>query len=176
MTANLCIIAIYRPTSGSIDRFSEFMLALLNDPIILDRETVASGDFDINLLSNGDQCEATRNYAYNFMSLVTKPTRFPSGNQVGQPSLLDHFWYNRFNSVDSGILLIGITDHLPTFLIIHHIEYSENNSIRVQFCDHSRSNVLLTDACGKINWNILTNDVNRDTCIFAKTIDKLYRK
>ena len=178
----LCIIAVYRPPSGSIDRFSEFMLALLNDPIVLDRETVGSGDFNINLLSYGDQCEATRKFAYNmstynFMSLVAKPTRFPSGNQVGQPSLLDHFWYNRFNSVDSGILLIGITDHLPTFLIIHHIEYSVNNSIRVQFRDHSRSNIdLFTDACGKIDWNILTNDVNGDTRIFAETIDKLYRK
>ena len=90
---------------------------------------------------------------------------------------MDHIWYNRFNNIDSGILLIGITDHLPTFLIINHVTYSENNFIRVQFRDHSRSNVdLFTDACGGVNWNSLTNDVNGDTLIFKETIDKLYRK
>ena len=96
---NLCIIVVYRPPSGSIVRFSELMLAVLNDPIILDRETVISGDFNINLLGYGDHCEAIRSFVYNMstyniMSLIAMPTRFPSGNQVGQSSLLDHIWHN----------------------------------------------------------------------------------
>ena len=108
---NLCIIAVYRPPSGSIVRFSELMLAVLNDPIILDRETVISGDFNINLLGYGDHCEAIRNFVYNmstynFMSLITKPTRLLAlGSQVATKWVSHHYWIT-FGTTDLIILIL----------------------------------------------------------------------
>ena len=47
------------------------------------------------------------------------PTRFPRGDQLGAPSLLDHFYTNRENTVyNIGLLVSDISDHFPIIATI----------------------------------------------------------
>ena len=58
-------------------------------------------------------------YSHNASMLINKPTRFPIGNQIGAPSILDHFYTNEAEKVKNiGLLINDITDHLPIFAVI----------------------------------------------------------
>ena len=61
-------------------------------------------------------------YSYNAIMLVNKPTRFPIGNQRGDPSIIDHFYTNDPLSIKTfGIVINGISpDHLSLFAIIEN--------------------------------------------------------
>ena len=53
---------------------------------------------------------------FSYTPLITRATRFPQGNQLGQPSLLDHIYINFTSPLNAGILHYEITDHLPVYL------------------------------------------------------------
>ena len=117
------VIAVYRPPGGSLDTFNENMIEILNDSSLRNCEIVVLGDFNINLINYHDSNINVRNFVLNmfshhYISVISKPTRFPCGDQHGVPSLLDHTWYNRTGANESGILIFDNTDHLPTFVIM----------------------------------------------------------
>ena len=81
------------------------------------------GDLNINLVDYETSNRNVKDFVYHMFSLsylplVTRPTRFPDGNQHGPPSLLDHIWSNRLYNLEAGIILCSSTDHLPTFIIL----------------------------------------------------------
>ena len=178
----LIIVAIYRPPTGSLVHFGDFICSILNHPLLLKKEVVLTGDINVDLLDFDSSCLGARNfvhnmYSLNFLAVVTKPTRFPSGNQLGQPSLLDHIWYNRCNNYDSGIFLFGHTDHLPTFLIIKDFSTPLEGLTRIEFRDHSRLNVeKFVNVCRNVIWDQFGGDVNSDTLFFIETLDDIYKR
>jgi len=47
-------------------------------------------------------------------NLINKPTRFPRGDQLGAPSLIDHFYTNRIDIISNiGLFVSDISDHFP---------------------------------------------------------------
>ena len=100
------VVALYRPPNGSLYTFTDELLSILHDPILSKSEVIVTGDFNINLLNYENSCPGIRGFvnsmfSCSFLPVITKPTRFPSGEQLGQPSLLDHIWYNKYNADQS---------------------------------------------------------------------------
>ena len=66
-----------------------------------------TGDFNANALKYDNPAYANVKsfidmmHANSALNFVNKPTRFPRGNQLGEPSLLDHFYCNRLNSIEN---------------------------------------------------------------------------
>ena len=181
----IVIGAIYRPPGGSLSEFYESVNSLLHDSEVQSSEVVLLGDFNIDLLHCESLGANAGNFIYdmfshNFRTIITKPTRFPCGNQPGEPSLLDHVWYNRFADIESGIMLFGLTDHLPTFLILKNFFCKEDggadiNLVRVEFRDMSARHMdYFFESCRVLDWSWLINDVNLDINRFSVVINDLY--
>ena len=146
-------------------------------------EIVVAGDLNINLIGYEDSCLDIKKFVYsmfslNFVPSITKPTRFPDGNQRGGPSLLDHMWHNRRSVTKSGIILYNITDHLPTFFILTDLPLSDNNMIKLMFRDHSEDNIcIFRDRCRLFNWQFDPNvNVSCNVEHFSENLNKLYCK
>ena len=147
------IVAVYRPPSGSVEEFINYVLSVCSDPSIGSCEFILTGDFNIDLINYDNQTDNYRNFVYslyslNFFPLISIPTRLPSGNQHGRPALLDHIWLNTTQLSESGVLLFDCTDHLPTFLILPGFTCSGGSLVKIMFRDHSANNVqkfILTD-------------------------------
>ena len=175
------VLALYRPPQGSLTNFNEFILFALNDPILVDNECIVTGDLNINLLNYENSCVNSRNFIYNmfslsFVPLITKPTRFPSGDQSGSPTLLDHMWYNRSGDMESGIFLFDCTDHLPTYVLINNFFlHHSHNFVKITFRDHSRFNVArFVENCVDFGEDIVYDNVENSTYIFCQKIDQIY--
>ena len=85
------------------------------------------GDFNVNLL-NYDNHNDTQFFLHSFISLglipcVDKPTRTTSCSNT----LIDNIHANNiYHSINSGLLIIDITDHLPVFIICpNHVQIHE---------------------------------------------------
>ena len=58
-------------------------------------------------------------FSHNAVNMVNKATRYPIGNQRGDPSLLDHVWTNQPLLVKNIDLIVNpISDHRPTLVTI----------------------------------------------------------
>ena len=81
------------------------------------------GDFNTNSLKY-DEVHNVKSFidtmhSYSLVNLINKPTWFPRGNQQGSPSLLDHFYTNKVNTIANiGLYTSNITDHVPIVDII----------------------------------------------------------
>ena len=81
------------------------------------------GDFNCNLLKASEYPNivefANTMHSLSAVNVVNKPTRFPRGDQRGDPSLLDHLWTNQPHHISKVNLIIDpISDHTPmTFSI-----------------------------------------------------------
>ena len=174
------IITIYRPPNGSLDAFMEFLLVILNDTRVKNNEVILTGDLNINLIDYENSNRNVKNFIYhmislNYLPLITRPTRFPDGNQNGKPSLLDHIWYNRIYNVETGIILCSATDHLPSFVILKDVNLSRNNVVNVSFRDHSEVNLNKFQLqCRDFNWVFPTNSVNDNTKYFIERLRSIY--
>ena len=81
------------------------------------------GDFNINSLQYDNLANIKDFFdmihTNSTVNLINKPTRFPTGAQLGSPALLDHFYTNQPNKVDKiGLLVSDISDHFPIVTII----------------------------------------------------------
>ena len=115
------IAAIYRPQDKlhKIKEFRKEFAPILKSALFKKSCTILLGDFNINLLQHSEH-QQTNEFlnlmqTFNFIPLITRPTRFPEGEQSGDPSLLDHIYINFTPSITPGILHYHITDHLPVF-------------------------------------------------------------
>ena len=74
------------------------------------------GDFNCNLLKINEYPNiadfANTMHSLNALNLINKPTRFPRGNQRGDPSLLDHLWTNQPHHISKvDLIKHPISDH-----------------------------------------------------------------
>lgn len=179
----LIVIAIYRPPSGSVIDFNNSLFTVLNDPNVAGHNVILTGDLNINLIAYEHSSAAVRDFVYslhalNFFPYITKPTRFPEGNQRGDPSLLDHFWFNKIDRVKTGIITFDQSDHLPTVFVIEH-QYPLNNNalIKVTFRDFSDYNIeKFKTICLNNNFNLPSNDVNTNTLFLSNILNDIYCK
>ena len=66
-------------------------------------------------------------YAYNFLPIITKPTRLTDYTKT----LIDHIYTNACSDeISSGILLFDISDHLTVFCII---KFCKKDLIKEEF-------------------------------------------
>ena len=155
---------------------------ILNDVTVCNNGILMVGDLNIDLAklesSPNDVGLFMQNvFSYHFIPLITKPTRFPLGEQHGSPSILDHIWFNKCNVVQSGIIIFDATDHFPTFAILKDILLLKNALVKIVFRDKSVNRIeRFVCASRDLAFDLSGNDVNIDTNMFIKAIDDLYCK
>lgn len=172
------VVAIYRPHSGSINDMWVELHSILNYDELKNKDIIIIGDLNINLLADDDinVTEFLNNmFSFNFLPIITRPTRFPVGDQRGSPSLLDHIWSNRLGRFVSGIVTFDITDHLPTFAIFPNCDNTKNK-VKVSFRDHSRQNIeLFKRKAETVDWvDDGVGDVDSLTKNFITKLNNLY--
>ena len=177
------ISSIYRPRfkHDYVQRFSDVLLDLLRKPIYKKSNTILTGDFNINLLEHESHIE-TGNFlnamkSINYVPLISRPTRFPEGNQNAQPSLLDHTYTNFIHHSVAGIIHYPISDHLPIFLNLTIPEApSSTHTIRFRMVtmeNRERFKRCLID----ISWEELlleANDIDTNFQIFIEEFNSIY--
>ena len=81
-------------------------------------------------------------HANSAVNLITKPTRFPQGDQHGSPSLLDHFYTNQISKVKHiGLLINDTTDHLPIIATISMHTKVHKNQLSSHIRDFRNFNI-----------------------------------
>ena len=85
------IIGIYRPPSGDLQSFILLLESLLGSLLLRNKIVIISGDMNLNL--NDMNSPYVISYlsllhSYMFIPVITKPTRFPSGEQYHTPSVI----------------------------------------------------------------------------------------
>ena len=113
-TAELYLIGIYRPPSGSLDEFFESL-----EPIIhkfKGKKLIISGDLNLDLLQlqNDQRVLSFFNLLLSsaLYPTITRATRLNKNNPKAS-TLLDHTWTNFNNLLESHVLLTDISDHFP---------------------------------------------------------------
>ena len=94
---------------------------MLQSAVQRGKDVILMGDINIDLLKcNSNYVAGFMNtmHSVTFTPVITKATRFPSGNSPGSPSLLDQIWTNRLGIFTGGIILKDTTDHCPIFINI----------------------------------------------------------
>ena len=180
--ANSIIGTIYRHPSMCGDEFNEEYLRPLTHKLNLEnnKNIYIAGDFNFNLL-NVSTHDSTSDFFDLFTSnfllpVISLPTKINSVNNT----LIDNIFTNQFDpGLISGNLTVGISDHLPSFVIIpiskhnhlpkkHNIykrdkryfntnnflldllEIDMNNVIDIKSCDPNKSFNLLYDSINKL--------------------------
>ena len=111
------ICALYRPKFkyDDIDLFSHELEKVLNDRYIKKDKIIILGDFNINLLEHNSHNPTdeflSSMQSSRFWPHICHPTRFPTGNQLGTPALLDHVYTNFYDNIHAGIIYFDISDH-----------------------------------------------------------------
>ena len=92
------------------------------------------GDLNICLLkpSNPNLNFSNLLFSHHFNPLITKATRFPQ-IEGETPSCLDHIWINKFIDLDTGIINIDVSDHLPTFVNLKINFDQKDEKVKIQF-------------------------------------------
>lgn len=102
---------VYRPPSAP-KSWTENYMNILEKVVCLNIETIITGDFNINLLSQNSQSDNWMNInrAFNLTQLVTEPTRITSVSQT----LIDHVYTNCPVHIKCiSVPKLSLSDHFP---------------------------------------------------------------
>ena len=174
------IHGVYRPHIGSVDGFMTIIEQVSQNPIVNNCKSLITGDLNINLLSGTTETEIFINFMYslNYISTITKPTRFPSGNSYGTPSLLDQIWISGFTDFMSCIIMNDFTDHLPTYIKLSSIKKNCDtcNKVKIEYRLVNDANVnCFVTKLSDYQWENLKHcDVNEYVNNFINTLNSLY--
>ena len=181
---NYLISTIYRPHSKH-EQVSEFT-TILNNLLLTDtfknNNTIILGDLNVNLLEHSTH-PPTNNFLNTMQSLnyfphISRPTRFPDNPLLSQPSLLDHIWTNFLPFSLSGIIHIGLSDHLPIFINIpQSIDTDKKHEIRFRIFKN-QNHTSFTNDLATLDWSNVLNfqHHNHNFDMFMDKINKLYNK
>ena len=183
--SNSILGSLYRHPSMDEKLFNDhYMVALKN---LREKESsknfYISGDFNFDLLKTSSHPE-TSNFFDAMMSCyllpsITIPTKINSKNNT----VIDNIFTSQYHpDLKSGNLLIGISDHIPSFLIMpksnqNHIP-KKQNIFKRDTKNFDRENFVL-DFLG-IDWTecleLDKNDVNHSTSQFIHKMNELLDK
>ena len=181
-TTNVILIGVYRPHSGTLENFNDYIVGILDSINSLSSNTcILTGDFNFDLL----RCDLGSNilvnslHSYHFISIINKPTRFPTISSHS-PSLLDQIWTNNLNYSDSGILLTDVSDHLPSFInfIFNSRKKLSGSKTKISFRIFNEANKdSFFQAMQTYDWNgLISDDINIYVENFVKTLNDLYNE
>ena len=176
----LFIVGIYRPHGGTTENFTSDLSETLDSETLRNKYICVLGDFNVDLLDQ--RTESSINFvlamqSFSFIPTITKPTRFSNSEVQRGASLLDHIWINRLTDHCSGILISGITDHLPTFLVFPRI--AEGPKLRkISFRTHDLEHVqIFRQSLFVFDWRLAQyNCAHERVSYFIETINLLYRQ
>ena len=183
--ANSIVGTIYRHPSMCGDEFNEEYLRPLTHKLNLEKNKniYIAGDFNFNLLN-----VSTHSSTSEFFDLLTSkfllpvislPTKINSTNDT----LIDNIFTNQFDpSLISGNITVGISDHLPSFVIIpesNHNHLPKKHNIYKRDTKNFDRNDFLLDLI-EIDLNSVVNiegcDPNVSFNTFYESINKLLDK
>ena len=148
--------------------------------MLQNKQVVLLGDFNIKLLAtNCPYMDLFMNnlQTLHYLPLITRPTRFPCPAQLkpSPPSLLDHIWTNLAMPVISGILCADLTDHCPTFLLVHNLS-NVSDSSRISFRSQKVENYdKFVMHLSRLDWSgELIGDLSNLVESFVSKLDHLY--
>ena len=121
---NDVIGVVYRPPGGQVGTFNTEMAQVLGK--IQGRTGYIMGDFNVDLIkagSHGPTSDFMAGFtAENFYPLISLPTRLTDDRDDGRPgtaTLIDNIWTSNVESrVESGLVTVRISDHLPVFAFV----------------------------------------------------------
>ena len=171
------IIGIYRP-HGDLVVFNNLLGDLLNDELVKRKDTIISGDMNIDLGEQTTSSQELTNlmHSLSFRPCITKPTRFPVIDSH-TPSLLDQIWINSFHSFTAGIASIDVTDHCPIFIFIKCCEeLNSEEKVEIKFRDFSEGNQLIfSNKVSNFEWNLIEKDsANTYFEVILRTLNRFY--
>ena len=133
----LVIFGIYRPHSGTIDGFISSLGRIFTHESVANKVSLALGDFNLNLLDDSNYTNNFINFmqSFYFLPAITSPTRLFS--------VLDQIWFNGLSNFCSGLIVEHITDHFPTFIMLHStVKSNVETKIKINFrCNHDENNL-----------------------------------
>ena len=179
------VACVYRPRfkTEKIKEFRQKLARILKSKQFNKSKTIILGDFNIDLLAHTHHLE-TNNFlnlmqVYNYLPTITRPTRFPEGQQQGSPALLDHIYINFYPPAISGIIHYNLTDHLPVFMNMLIPKISTKLK-RVQFRLFNDTNkAQFSRELALIDFDSLispSNDLNTNFNLFFDKLSDAYNK
>lgn len=111
------IVVIYRPPSGAIDAFFNFLERMLNFCSELGLTIVTTGDFNINMLSleRNKQVLLDLFLSYGLENVIDVPTRVTDVSET----LIDLCFIPQTNVIEAGVLISDVSDHMPIFVFFN---------------------------------------------------------
>ena len=180
--ANSIVGVIYRHPCMDANSFNSEYLKPLNEKLGKDnKKKYITGDFNFDLLKTANH-SPTYDFLETFMTnlilpSITIPTRLNPKNN----SLIDNIFTNNIHpDLKSGNLIVGISDHLPSFMIVPKSSQNylpkKHNIYKRDTKNFDRENFILEYL--DIDWEteIGTEDVNKATEIFFKKMNELIDK
>ena len=173
---NIIVGCVYKHPSLPINDFNNLYLSpLLNLAKLEGKKIILLGDLNINLLQTSSD-----NHTSDFLDLLNShlvlPTiSLPTRITVNSQTLIDNIFISPLSGeFSSGNLTIGISDHLPQFLIIE-TQVNSNKSHNLYYHNwksFNRENFILDFL--EIDWNesLSLQDKNLDLS-FSKFFNKL---
>ena len=174
---NVLVGCIYKHPSMNIDLFNDsFLSPLLNKISSENKFLVLMGDFNINLL-HCDKSLPNANFldtfgAYHMLPQITLPTRITSQSNT----LIDNIFISDTSlSTSSGNLMVGISDHLPQFLLLNQkvktASKKVNNIMHRSWSSFNPEN--FQNDFNSVNWSeVLSLDKNNSEASFNCFLDQ----
>ena len=109
--------------------------------VIDEKLSVIAGDFNIDLLPQSlptsSELFVSQFSFHDFIPTIILPTRI----QNNSGTLTDHVWVNSMLPVITGVLMMDISDHYPTFICINNVFRKNTELIKSKFWCFSEVNV-----------------------------------
>ncbi|NRB81950.1 MAG: hypothetical protein HRU38_25385 [Saccharospirillaceae bacterium] len=137
------IVGVYRPPSGSVEKFVADFENMLN-VISSNKNTTIHilGDFNLNLYNPASK------YVNSYLDCVFSSSLFPvisrATHFMGRnPTCIDHILTNKIaDTVTSGIILNNISHHMPVFTVLN-INTSTKNATQAKTKVHISEHTIL---------------------------------
>lgn len=171
---NVLFSVIYRPPTGSIESFLNFVEKSLERSLDSRLQTVLVGDFNINVsLDNPSYvCLNELIEAYGCMNVISTPTRITAALETTLDLCITSF---DTADVKAGAITTDISDHFPTYCFLpgNRVIKSKDEML---FRSYSSRNIKLENFISGIDWStvIEERDPNKSYNIFLKHLTSLY--
>ena len=139
---------IYRPPSSVTAWFDQFA-TVLEEPTLLDKDTIILGDFNIDLLQNlyekNKLVQLTE--SFGLTQVIKEPTRITDQSAT----LIDHVYLSDTLSsakTEAFVLDIGMSDHHPVMVILKadkRLKSGKHNQIEYRDFKHMNNSAFLQD-------------------------------
>ena len=155
--ANIVVGSVYRVPNTDQNKFTEYIdkvYSLVNHEKKL---LYVMGDVNINLLNCDTDVNTNDfvnvNFNHGMMPLINKPTRITNHSST----LIDNIFTNNMSvNMNSGILILGLTDHFPVFSIEKtnvHSSCDDNNNFALKRCFTEKNNEKFLELLGQSDFN-----------------------